>query len=239
MVARADGDGVDVRAAIEDRFHNFRIHARLGRSVVEAVEIDPVRYPYTLCPAAGARLGLLKGAALSPRMSDYSRELDSRQQCTHQFDVAALAIALAARGVTQRRYVIEAIDHEAGGRLSGHVDCDGVRLFDMEVFDGEVIHPPALAGKALGSGFTGVAAALDVEAAEAALLLRRMLFIVVDGRRADAYELAGHAPAFGGCWVQQPEQHERARRLKGRILPPGLQIAELTSGDADYLDGEF
>ncbi|WP_346770445.1 hypothetical protein [Sphingomonas sp. AOB5] len=234
-VSHADGEAIDVRAVIEDRFHNFRIHVRLGQSAVETVDIDPIRFPYTLCPAAGAQLALLEGAGLSPRMSAYSRDLDSRHQCTHQFDVTALAIALAVRGVSQRRYDIEAVDHEAGGRVSGHVERDGERVLEMEVRDGVILRPEALAGAALGSGFTGAVAALDVEMAEAALLLRRMLFIVIDGRKADSYELAHHAPPFGGCWVQQPEQNEQALRLKGRILPPDTPVARLTAGDDAYL----
>ena len=223
-----------VRAAIEDRFHNFRIEAHLFEGSVTSVDIDPIRYPYTLCPAAGSQLNLLSGQPVSRRMSDYSRNLDSRHQCTHQFDVAVMALALAARGVTQRRYDIEA-EELAPDHFTGTVLKDGLCVLEMEVRADVIVSPAELAGQSLGSGFTGVVSTLDEELAESALLLRRMIYIVINARLAEEYERADHAPPFAGCWVQQPTRNKQAERIRGNILAGDTLATYLTGGDDEYL----
>lgn len=233
VAARRDGI-VEVRAAIEDRFHNFRVSAALSSSSVADIAIEPIRFPYTLCPAAGSRLDMLRGAAVSPRMSDYSRLLDSRHQCTHQFDTAAMALALATRGVLTRRYQIAATELSEGV-IKGMIACDGAEILRMRIEHGVIVAPADFAGRPLGSGFTTWSATLDIEMAEAALLLRRMIFIAMDSRHADDYERAVHAPAFGGCWVQQPAQNTSAIRLKGRVLGIDVPVGRLTTGDEAFL----
>lgn len=235
-VARPIGDLTEVRTAIEDRYHNFRVVALLGKARIDRIRVDPVRYPYTLCPAAGNRVALIEGAVPSPRMSDYFRTVDARHQCTHQVDIAALGLALASRGIARRRYDIEAQEVREG-RVEARLWCDGEPKMEVLAEHGVIVGPAAFAGPALGSGFTEWTMALDIEQAEQMLLLRRLMFIAMDSKHADTYELAFNAPPFGGCWVQQPERNADAIRLKNRVLPGELAFDHLTAGDDMFLAG--
>ena len=85
------------RASLEDDVHHFRIEVVHDGSRVTAVNSQSLRNPFTLCPAAGARLTELNGQSLTVCISDIFAATDARQQCTHQLDLAAFAIAAAAR----------------------------------------------------------------------------------------------------------------------------------------------
>src|SRR3546814_9230972 len=61
----------------------------------------------------------------------------------------------------------------------------------------------------LGRGFTAWAGtSLNTDDAEAALVLRRAIFISGGRGRTEELDRQPHAVARGGCWVQQPERSE-------------------------------
>ena len=57
-----------------------------------------MRWPWTTCPDAAGPLHALDGMPLSPRCLAVGDVADPKQQCTHMFDLAGLAVAHAARG---------------------------------------------------------------------------------------------------------------------------------------------
>ena len=235
IVTRQDGDRLHVRAAVEDRFHHFRVWADADRAAgkVVACGVDPVRFPYTGCPTAGGRVSLLVGMPLGDRASDYFRHLDARQQCTHQIDVIALALAMGTRGVAERRYDMQ-IELDGAATL-GKLWQDGAPALEMRLEGTAILSPPSFAGRDIGAGFTSFVATLDAEAADAALALRRMLFVGQASAANDAYERMTHAPVTGGCWVQQRENAPFVERLHGQVLPPATDPARLTEADAAFL----
>ncbi len=225
-----------VRAVLEDDFHHFRVVLHHDAGGVQAVEADSPRFPYSLCPAAGLRLRELIGMPLTTDMTAVFRVANARDQCTHQIDLAALAVTAAARGTAQRRYDIIVHDRREGEDRHALLKRDGVPLLDW-VLDGYAITAPApYAGHGLGSGFTSwVAQAFEPEEAEAALVLRRGVFI--SGGRGMAAKLDSHssAPISGGCWVQQPERAIHAVRQKGSTLDFTGRAEILTRADDDWL----
>ncbi|MFC3712949.1 hypothetical protein ACFOMD_10225 [Sphingoaurantiacus capsulatus] len=234
LVTVDDGDRLQVRGAVEDRFHHFRVWADcdLATGTVAAAGVDAVRFPYTGCPAAGERLALLAGAPLAPRASAYFRDLDPRQQCTHQLDTLALALALGARGVRQRRYDMRVeLDGDA---THGQLWQDGKPLLEMTLDGTTILSPPRFAGRDLGSGFTGFVATLDPEEADAALALRRMVFVAQASAMNPQLDEMAHAPITGGCWVQQPENALRVARLNN-AHPLGTGLDALAIDDDAFL----
>lgn len=235
VVARDDGNRLQVRAAVEDRFHHFRVWADADRAAgkVVACGVDPVRFPYAGCPAAGERVSLLVGMPLGDRASDYFRHLDARQQCTHQIDVIALALAIGARGISRRRYDMRI--ELADGTTRGTLWQDRASALEMTLAGTAILSPAMFAGRDIGAGFTSFVATLDPDLADAALALRRMLFVGQASAANDEYERMTHAPVTGGCWVQQRENAPSIARLHGQVLPPDTDADRLTEADGAFL----
>lgn len=213
VVRTALGAGA-VRAVVEDDFHHFRLTLRHDDRWVTAIEPETLRSPFSLCAAAGGRLDEIIGVALTPLAADVFRHTEPRLQCTHQFDLAALAIAAAARGIG-RCYRVHVPDLTAG-RTHAVVSRDGelVMAWDVEAY--AIAAPARFSGIGLGAGFTDwVMRNLDADAAEAALVLRRGVFISRGRTMRAELDARPHAQASGGCWVQQPERAARALRNVG------------------------
>lgn len=210
VVRMAVAAGVS-RAVVEDDFHHFRLTVRHAEGLVTETVSEAFRFPYSLCPDAGGRLQELAGFALTPRAADVFRHTDPRLQCTHQFDLAALAIAAAARG-SGRAYSVVVPDL-VDGRTRAALWSGGRELLSWLVEDYAVIEPAPYAGLGLGQGFTDwVTRNLDVDDAEAALVLRRGVFVSRGRRMLDELDSQKHAPDRGGCWVRQPGRAENASR---------------------------
>jgi hypothetical protein len=163
------------------------------------------------------------------------RFTDARQQCTHQLDLAALAVAAAARGTNTRRYDVVVPDQNGGDRHA-LLARDGIPMLDW-VLDGYAIAgPQPFAGQSLAEGFTRwVTQNLNEEAAEAALVLRRGVFI--SGGRALGYDwnAVRTASPTGKCWVQQAERAERAFREIGAKRDFSGRTELLTQADNAWL----
>jgi len=226
----------EVRATVEDDFHHFRVVVQHdGHRVLNAFT-DARRSPYTLCPAAGGRLSALVGQSLTTDLTALTREVDARQQCTHQFDLACLSIAMAARGVGRRRY--HAVVHDShDSRTQATLDRDDERVLAWEMDGDTIVSPPPFSGRTIGTGFTSfVSHELADEEAEAALVLRRAVFITSGRGISEWVDSFPHAMITGGCWVQQPEQHRDALRNKGSTLDFTGRVDELTKDDDAWLD---
>lgn len=222
------------RAVVEDDFHHFRVTIGHEGGVVTRADADAFRFPFSLCPAAGERLSQIVGMAVMPFMADVFRYTDARLQCTHQFDLAAVAIAAAARG-TPRRYDIEVPDAVEGSAVAT-LARDGTPAMEWRVAAYAIATPARFCGISLGAGFTEwVTANLDVEEAEAALVLRRGVFISRGRAMIKALDRAPHAMTTGGCWVQQPGRSRTATREVGsaRDFTGGAHV--LTAADDAWL----
>ncbi|WP_299694490.1 DUF2889 domain-containing protein [Hydrocarboniphaga sp.] len=203
-----EGSTGEARAVVEDDYHHFRVVVHYDAGQVISTSTEALRSPYDLCSAAGQRLHELVGMPLSGKMAAAFRVTDARHQCTHQFDIAALAVAAAARGIRQRRYDM-VIPDSADGRVSARLQRDGSDVLEWQM-DGDIIlEPHPYTRRSIGSGFTDwVANQLSEDESEAALVLRRGVFISA-GRRMEKSIPSGARPT-GGCWVQQPERNRLA-----------------------------
>jgi hypothetical protein len=234
IVTRQTGpDSAEARTAIEDDYHHFRVTIRQQGGRVSEAFSQALRHPTTLCPAAGDRLAELVGMPLSDASAAVNQTTDPRQQCTHQFDIAGLAVAALARGLPRRLYEA-AVPDSADGRRTAVLKRDGEIVLQWEM-QGFVIEAPApYAGRDLGGGFTGFARSLPLEDAEAALVLRRAVFIsFARGFDLDAPDIP--TGPLGGCWVRQPERYDQARRVMGSTWDFSGRDETLLSDDKAWL----
>jgi hypothetical protein len=213
--SRTDRPGTgEARGAVEDDFHHFKVTVRAKDGVVTEVTAEAPRHPNTLCPTAGERLTDLVGMRLSEVSTAVMERTDARQQCTHQIDLAGLAIAALTRGIERRVYELEVPDRTEA-RTHVRLWRDGAPLLEWDVEGAVITGPAPFAGLDIGSGFTGWARRnLDLDAAEAALVLRRGVFIS-SGRTVDLDDPERRTGPMGGCWVWQPGRAELAKRVLG------------------------
>lgn len=203
----------EARAVVEDDFHHFRVVIRHDGGRVSGTAWQALRRPWTTCAIAGERLSELVGMELSPDANAVLAHTDPRQQCTHMFDLAGLAIATAARGIGERRYEAVVPDR-IDGRTTPRLARDGAEVLRWSLEGSHITAPEPFTGRSLQAGFSKwVEEHLDVDDAEAALVMRRAVFI--SGGRGVNLDAAPHAPSRGGCYVQQPERASAARRMVG------------------------
>ena len=205
-------DGV-VEAEMEDDFHRFGVTVRHDGLRALRIEARAHRYPWVTCQEAPAALTALEGVALSANPAALFSHADPRHHCTHLFELAALALAHAARGDGRRLYEAEVTDPEQGARAA-RLTQDGQLVMEWRLHDDRITAPPEYAGRAAGSFRSGGLAALDPDLAERLLILRRV--VQTAGGRAmnvDAYATAAAMGRPPACYSLQPAIAGRARRI--------------------------
>jgi hypothetical protein len=213
LAGQQDGQGGQVRAVLEDDFHHFRVALEHRGGVVAAVRGETPRHPFSACPGAAPELNRLAGMRLDSIANSVTLYTDATQQCTHMFDLAGLAIALAARGDRYRRYDIEVPRH-VDGRSHARLWRDGALLLEWEVDGSTIVGPAPYAGVDMRKGMARWAlGTLPAEEAEAALVLRRCALISL-GRLKDI-DREPHAHLTGRCYAQQPARAPQAIRIVG------------------------
>lgn len=211
-----------VWAELEDDFHHFRVVLGHDGALVTSVTGEAVRYPWQTCPFAYDELAPLVGMALSPSSTAVGRRLSARLNCTHQFDLAGLAVAHATRRRTERQYDVFVPDRDAAGRTRPVVRCDGVVVVEWDLRGREIAGPPPFSEVPLrgGSFLRWAEEVLDLDTAEAAIVLRRACEISW-GRVQDLDTYDSAAPLAelmrGVCYTFQPSRAAGAARMKGTI----------------------
>jgi len=204
---------------MEDDFHRFGIEIEHDGERVSAVRGAAYRYPWTECGHAFAPLQAFRGAPLSARLAAVARGANPRENCTHLFDLAVLAVAHAAARRARRQYDIGVPDR-VDGVTRATLERDGERLLAWDLDGSEIRNPPPYAGRDLrGADFPRWAEAeLDPDAAEAAFVLRRGV-VIANGRLGN-FDAARDASvllswAKNSCHSFTPGIAEKALRVPG------------------------
>jgi len=211
-------DGVVV-AELEDDFHHFRVRLGHDGTIVTSIDGEAVRNPWTSCAAAGSQLFELVGMPLSRSSVAVGQHTEVRQNCTHMFDLAGLAVAHAAAGRTQRVYDITVPDRERGSTTVARLERDGEEILAWQIAGTTIVSPEPFAGQPLRGGFIAWATStLDDETAEAALVLRRACDISM-GRLQDLDIYDDPTPLMsfmeGSCYTFRRGTAEVSLRVKG------------------------
>lgn len=213
IVSSGQTDGGEVRAALEDDFHHFRVSLLHRHGVLTHITGQAVRYPYTACPEAIEPLHALVGMALSPIAHSVTRQTDARHQCTHLLDLAGLALAATLRPAQSRRYDIQ-VPLRVEGRTRPILELNGEPLLEWQVQDAIIEGPAPFTALNIREGMARWAlTTLDPQLAEAALLLRRCTMISI-GKTHHLDEQI-HASSTDRCYSQQSVRAPQAWRMKG------------------------
>ncbi len=216
---RMRGEPGRVRADMEDDFHRFGLVLEHDGETVTGVKGYASRHPWTECPGAVVPLNKLVGMRLSTRFAATSDHTNPRENCTHLFDVAGLAVSHAAAGREQRQYDISVPDR-IEGRTRASLHRDGELFLAWELDGIQITGPERHAGvRLLGSKFLRWAESeLDADTAEAAVALRRASFIAMGRARNldDAPSALVYMDMAGGsCHSFTPGIAEKAMRVMG------------------------
>jgi len=171
--------------------------------------------------------------ALDPASAAVLKQTDQFQQCTHQLDLAGLGVAGMALERPRRAYEITIPDRRDGHTVAT-LHVDGRTMLVWQVMGMTIEGPAPFEGRSLGAGFTEFTSSLGRDEAEAALVLRRALF-VSQGRGLDLAALGDRGPV-GGCWAWQPERIARLLRFPENRRDYSNDAQALLADDADWLD---
>lgn len=203
-------------AALEDLYHAFFLKLSHDDNRVISLEAQWHRHPFTACAGAAQAIEAVAGQLLSDSLLDLPQHLDPRQQCTHIFDTANLAITQSCRHEQTRLYEIEipdTVDGQQHARLLQNGDC----VLDWILEDGIIVAPEIFQGVATRKGFTSWALKnLPSEELEAVIVLQRGTFVSA-GNVMDFSGLIGKAQTLSGpreavCYASQPERIEQSVR---------------------------
>lgn len=228
-------NGGQVRAVLEDDYHHFRVEVRYRGGHVTSVWGEAPRPPFVTCPDAAAALNELAGMALDRVSIAVTRYTDAAQQCTHMFDLAGLAIAVAAREIDYRHYEVDVPRHVEGRSHARLVRDDGFRL-EWDVENSTILSPAPYKGVNMRNGMARWAlTSLSEDEAEAALVLRRCALISI-GRLKDI-DKETHAHLTGHCYSQQPQRAPMAIRIVGSTWDFTHRPEVLCLDDREWLNG--
>ncbi|SDG56696.1 DUF2889 domain-containing protein [Pseudomonas abietaniphila] len=232
IVSSGQIEGGEVRAALEDDFHHFRVSLRHEHGVLSQVTGQALRFPYSACPEAIEPLHALSGMVLSPIAHSVTRETDARHQCTHLLDLAGLAVAAALRPAQVRRYDIQ-VPMRLEGRTQAMLQLNGQPLLEWQVKGAIIEDPQPFSGVNIREGMARWALnTLTPDLAEAALLLRRCTMISI-GKTHDL-DSQIHASSTDRCFSQQTIRAPYALRIKGSTWDIASNET-LCAADADWL----
>jgi len=224
----------EVRAAVEDDYHHFRIRLFHDARAVTRVESEGLRIPWSACAFAGDDWSKVLGAPIHERSSAIASHAEMRHFCTHMFELAGLAIALAADGAPRRAYEM-AVPY--GGRRSeaARLWRDGELTLTWETDGVTILGPEPYGGRLVGPGFAAWAqTALPVAEGEAALVLRRA--VVISSGRTTNLDARAHSHGGGGCYTTQPERATAALRVVGSTEDFEHRPQALLAADRAWLD---
>ncbi len=227
------------RADLEDDLHRVGAVVRHDGRRVTAVEPLAIRVPWSLCPEAGRRLQRLVGMPLSTHPLAAQRHTPGPEQCTHMFDMAALAVTHAARGTASRDYLAEVPVTTPGAAQAARLYRDGEAVLGWTAEGTALVAPAAFAGRDLRRLLAWAETALDADALEAVTVLRRAM-LISGSRHVDVDAFANALESgypLGGCYVFQPDTAPRASRNRGsrRDFSPDAapMLGDLDDGAAE------
>ncbi|QUD90388.1 DUF2889 domain-containing protein [Phenylobacterium montanum] len=206
-----------IEARLEDDFHRFALTLDHDGREVRRAEGLAERFPWSTCIDAPGALAALEGAKVGASPAELFRHADPRLQCTHLFELSALALAAARDGPGRRLFEAEVSDPDGGVRIA-RLWRDGALALEWRL-EGELItSPPEYAGRAPGAFTAKALTALPIAEAEQLLILRRVVQTAqARGFDVDAFKTAAEMNRPPQCFSLQPSRAPQALRQRGSV----------------------
>lgn len=211
-----DVSAAECQVAMEDEHHYFVLNLGHDGQRITSIDSTARRTPWTSCPQAASQLQAFIGQPLRQRIAVNLPEIDSKQQCTHQYDLLMVALA-QARQPGRREYLAKVIGamHEY---RHAELWLDDEKLLDWHL-RGTVIHSQdEFDQQDLRSIMPWAEQTLDDRKLEALYVQRRAVMVAASkGVDLDRIPNAGVAmrARAGACFVFQPGRAEGAIRVLG------------------------
>ena len=228
-----------VQADMEDDSHRFGVTLYHDGHSVTGVESRSIRTPWTLCAGARDMLPGIVGMPLAPSPLAASAFTDQKQQCTHLFDLAAIAASHAARGIAARDYRVDAPWYVLDAPRTLTLYRDAVVVLEWTLDGNSIVAPEPYASIGVRPLLEWARKELtDPDELEALFIMRRA--VLISGSRTldlDALPVAAATRhGIGACYVHQPSRINLARRNVGSSrdftdTPEGL-LADLATPQA-------
>lgn len=202
--------------AMEDEHHYFVLELGHDGKQITSVSSNSRRTPWTVCPQAAAKLQEFVGQPLRSRIAVNLPEIDSKQQCTHQYDLLMVALTQAAQP-GRREYLAKVVGamHEF---RHAQLWLNDEKLLDWRL-RGTVIHSnDEFDQQDLRSIMPWAEQTLSHQKLEALFVQRRAVMVAASkGFNLDLIKNAGQAMVAraGACFVFQPERADQALRIIG------------------------
>lgn len=181
-----------VLAEMEDCNHGFRCRLYHDGSRITAIEPEALRTPLTTCVGALQPIQAMVGTPLDIDSRQLARAMNPRSQCTHLYDLAALAIHHGLRGCPERIFDV-AIPDEDGIPTLATVTLNGTLLLSWTISEWVIKNEGPLHGRSLGKGFSKWASEFyQGDERDGAFILQKGYF-VSNARRYDINQLEGEA----------------------------------------------
>ncbi|MFY9328189.1 MAG: DUF2889 domain-containing protein [Georgfuchsia sp.] len=224
------GSSGEVRADMEDDVHRYGVIVCHDGYQVTSVVLDNrhIRAPWSLCSLAQDNLSRLVGMSLSSDAMEVYRYTNGKEQCTHMFDCAGLAIAHAAQGTVRRQYDVS-IDCRAGAILDenslprpiGPQDAllirDGQVVFSWVIDGTQVLSPEPYSGQEMVGLMSWAKKHVDdPDEREAIGVMRRAMLVSISrAKNMDKIMKPGRSSPRGACFVFQPDRVDQVVRVVG------------------------
>ncbi|WGK60972.1 DUF2889 domain-containing protein [Halopseudomonas sp. SMJS2] len=202
--------------AMEDEHHYFVLQLGHDGECITSVASTARRTPWTLCPEAERQLQAFVGQPLRQRIAINLPDIDSKQQCTHQYDLLMVALSQALRP-GRREYVAKVVGamHEY---RHAQLWLDDEKLLDWRLRGTVIDSEDQCNQQDLRSVMPWADEHLDDQMLEALFVQRRAVMVAASkGFDLDLIPNAGVAmrARAGACFVFQPERAAQAVRVMG------------------------
>lgn len=198
-----------VLAMLEDDIHCMAVILRHDGQRVTAVEAEPERMPWDVCPGA---VGQLTATFAGQPLSEVTARREKKLNCTHLHDLAVLAAAHAKDpgGLLYEIAVSDPVD----GRRILELRRDGALAHRWIEDEGVLVEPAAMAGQSLLTLRDWIGT-LRGAAQEGARILQ-WASLVAHGRTMPLEQQSLAADLPPNCYTFQPERAKYANRTGAR-----------------------
>ena len=226
-----DVTSTECRVAMEDEHHYFILQLGHDGERITSVASTARRTPWTLCPEAERQLQTFVGQPLRQRIAINLPDIDSKQQCTHQYDLLMVALSQALRP-GRREYVakVRGAMHEY---RHAELWLDEEKLLDWRLRGTVIDSQDQCNQQDLRSIMPWADENLDDQMLEALFVQRRAVMVAASkGFDLDLIPNAGVAmrARAGACFVFQPERAEQAVRIVGSTRQDVEGVGDLLVG---------
>lgn len=223
-----DVSATECHVAMEDEHHYFVLTVGHDGERITSVDSSSRRTPWTVCPQAAAKLQEFVGQPLRPRIAVNLPEIDSKQQCTHQYDLLMLALT-QARQPGRREYVSKVVGAMYEYRHAQLWLNDEKRL-DWRLRGTTIHSSDDFDQQDLRNIMPWADETRSDQQLEALFVQRRAVMVAASkGFNLDLVKNAGQAMAVraGACFVFQPERADQAERIIGNTRTDVTAAADL------------